>query len=454
MKKGKIIGVVFLSMLLGTAAGLIAQDWQIAHVRDCDNILLEKERAEVMNKWLTWRVDNIIPELLRREGIDMWIIINREYNEDPVYQSMITKPNMWARRLSILIFHDRESEGVAKLTANWHGKGSCGPFYEPIFTDRSNGWKGQFEAVAEYIRKHDPKKIGLNFSEHWRFGDGLTVGLMREFEKAIDPKYRSRIVSAEYLCVGWLETRSPMELDVYRHINGIAHDIIADFFSNKVIVPGITTTQEVVWWIRDRITELGLRTWFQPSIRIRRSPADTEKYGRDDTVIRRGDLLHCDVGISYLGLCTDTQHNAYVCRIGEDDAPEGLKKLLRHGNRLQEIFMNEFSERRTGNDVYITSLKKARAEGIQPRIYTHPLGFHGHAAGPTLGLTEAQDGVPVQGDYPLYVNTCYAIELSVALNIPEWDNARVSMGLEDGGVFTKDGCNWIDGYPRKFYLIK
>jgi Xaa-Pro aminopeptidase len=450
----QLFRIVLLSCVLGLATGLSAdRNWNMADVRDIDNILPEKDRAEVMNAWLEWRLDNIVPEIMRREGIDLWLIINREYNEDPVYLSMISRPNMNARRLSILIFHDRGAEGVKRLTANWHGTGSSGPLYEPIFTDRSKGWKGQFETVAAYIKEHDPRRIGLNFSEHWQFGDGLTVGLMRELEKVLDPVYRERIVSAEMLCVGWLETRSPMEISVYRHIQGIAHDIIAEFYSNRVIIPDVTTTDDVVWWIRDRITGLGLGTWFQPSVSIRRSPRDEARYGKGDKTIRRGDILHCDVGISYLGLSTDAQHNAYVLRLGETDVPAGLRELLRRGNRLQEIFMDEFRAGRTGNEVLLAALKKAGDEGIEGRIYTHPLGIHGHAAGTTMGRTESQEGVPVRGDYPLHENTCYAIELSVSHVIPEWDNARVSIGLEEGAVFTKDGCRWLDGYPKKYYLI-
>ena len=325
--------------------------------------------------------------------------------------------------------------------------------YKSIFTDRSKGWKGQFMAVADYIKKTDPKKIGLNYSEHWQFSDGLTVGLMAELKKALDPKYVSRFVSAEYLCVGWLETRSPEQISLYRHIIGIGHDVINEFFSNRVITPGITTTDDVEWWIRDQYRKLGLDSWFQPGISIRRSPQDTDQYGKDDKVIRRGDLVHCDVGFKYIGLCTDQQHNAYVLRLGESDAPSGLKELLKRGNRLQEIFINEFKEGRTGNDVYLTALKKARAEGLEPKIYTHPIGVHGHAAGTTLGMTEAQEGVPVEGDYPLHANTCYSIELSIAHSIPEWGNAKVTMGLEEEAVLTRDGAKWIDGYPTAFYLI-
>lgn len=454
--KRLIVPVILIAVVLVGAAGGGPQGrtWQIAGVRDIDNILPERERAAVMNRWLEWRLDNIVPMVMRREGIDLWMVINREYNEDPVYMSMVPEPAMSARRLSILIFHDRGPEGFKKLTANWHGTGSAGRLYEAIFKDRSKGWKGQFETVAAYVREHKPKKIGLNFSEHWAFGDGLSVGLMRELEKALDPADLKKIVSAENLCIGWLETRSPQELSVYRHLNGIAHDVIAEFFSNRVIVPDVTTTEDVVWWIRQKFTDMGIRTWFQPSVSINRSPQDAARYAKGDRTIRRGDVLHCDIGISYLGLSTDTQHNAYVLRLEEEDAPAGLKELLRRGNRLQEIFMDEFKAGRTGNEIYLAALKKAKAEGIEGRIYTHPLGIHGHAAGPTMGLTEAQEGVPVQGDYPLYENTCYAIEMNCSHVVPEWDDARVTLGLEDGGVFTKDGCRWIDGYPRTFYLIK
>jgi len=454
--KRPVFTVILAAVLLSGAIADQPQgrSWAMAGAGDLDNILPERDRAEVVNLWLAWRLDNIVPMVMRREGIDLWMVINREYNEDPVYMSMVSEPAMNARRLSILIFHDRGAAGFKKLTANWHGAGSAGPSYEPIFKDRSKGWKGQFETVAAYIREHKPGKIGLNFSEDWAFGDGLSAGLMRELEKALDPADRKRIVSAERLCIGWLETRSPMELSVYRHLNGIAHDIIAEFFSNRVIVPDVTTTEDVVWWIRQKFTDLGLRTWFQPSVSIQRSPKDSALYGKGDRIIRRGDVLHCDVGISYLGLSTDTQHNAYVLRRGEEDAPAGLKEVLRRGNRLQEIFMDEFQAGRTGNEIYLTALKKAKTEGIEGRIYTHPLGIHGHAAGPTMGLVEAQEGVPVQGDYPLYENTCYAIELNCSHLVPEWDGAKVTLGLEDGGVFTKDGCRWIDGYPRTYYLIK
>lgn len=428
------------------------QDYGVAAVDDSHKILPERERARVMNEWLKWRLDNIIPKLMRREGIDMWLIINREYNEDPVYMSLVPEPTMAARRTSILIFHDRGKElGVERLSGSYYG---IGDLYKGTWTDKK---KKQFESLAEVIKKCNPKKIGINVSSTWAFGDGLTASLKEKVEKALGPEYSSRFVSAENLCVGWLETRSPQELSVYRHICGIAHDIITEFYSNKVITPDITTTEDVVWWIRQKITDLGLETWFQPSISIQRHKKEAAKYKDNRRVIRRGDLLHCDVGIVYLGLCTDMQWQAYVCKIGEDDAPEGLKEALRRTNKVGDIFRNEFKTGRSGNDIVNSAMKKGAEEGLRPLIYSHPVGFHGHAAGPPMDARppeRAPESVLDRMKYPLYPNTVYAIEYSCTTSIPEWGGQDVRISFEETAVYTEQGCKFIDGHQIKFYLIK
>ena len=448
----QFIWIFSIVLLLLTSIHAYAQDNNIAAVKDSKKILPERERARVMNGWLKWRLDNIIPELMRREGIDMWLIINREYNEDPVYMSLVPEPAMAARRTSILIFHDRGKElGVERLSGSYYGTTG---WYKSTWLDKK---KMQFESLAEVIKKLDPKRIGINVSSKWRFGDGLTAGLKEIFVKALDSKYYSRLVSAENLCVGWLETRSPQELSVYRHICGIAHDIIAEFFSNKVITPDITTTDDVVWWTRQKITDLGLETWFQPSISIQRHKKEAAKYKGNPRIIRRGDILHCDVGIKYLGLCTDMQWHAYVCKIGEDDAPEGLKKALKRANGVAEIFMSEFKVGRTGNEIKDSTMKKATEEGLRPLIYTHPLGFHGHAAGPPMEARppgKAPEGTQARMEYPLYYNTVYSIEFSSTSSVPEWDNQDVRIAYEEDAVFTKKGCTFIDGHQTIFYLIK
>lgn len=442
-------GLIFL--VFAFSLGLSAAPQDIADVKDFKNILPEKAREELMNAWLKWRLDNIIPELMRREGIDLWLVINREYNEDPVYLSLVPRPTMYARRTSILIFHDRGPEkGVERLAGSYYGMEG---WYKGTWVDKK---KKQFENLAEIIKAMNPKKIGINTSENWAFGDGLTASLKSKLEKALGPELSSRFVSAENLCVGWLETRSPQEMSVYRHICGIAHDLIGEFYSNRVITPDITTTDDVVWWFRQKVTDLGLETWFQPSLSIQRSKKDAAKYS-DKEVIRRGDLLHCDVGIVYLGLCTDMQLQAYVCRIGETDAPEGLKEALRRANRLADVFMGEFVLGRSGTDIVTAAMKKGDAEGLRPLIYMHPVGVHGHGAG-CVADARPPESAPEdnleRGKYPLFPNTAYAIEFSSTTTVPEWDNQDVRIGYEENALFTKEGCRFIDGRQLKFYLIK
>jgi Xaa-Pro aminopeptidase len=373
--------------------------------------------------------------------------------------SLVAQPMFSARRLSILLFHDSK-DGFRKLTANWHGTSTSGPMYTNLFTDRSKGANHQFTVVADYVRKHDPKAIGINYAPHFDYhdefahGNGLSAFHKAKLEQALDKKYVDRLVSAEKVAIGWYETRSPRELSLYRHLAGIGHDLIAEFFSNRVITPDVTTADDVEWWIRQRITALGLDTWFHPSIDIRRSPADRTRYGERDTVIRRGDLLHCDVGVSYLGLNTDMQHNAYVLRLGETEAPAGLRELLRKGNRLQEIHLAEMREGRTGNDILRAILQRGRAEGLRPTVYTHPIGPYGHGSGTMIGMPDKQEFVPGTGEHPLHADTVYSIEFSVAADIPEWGGVEVTTGFEDEAVFTGGAARWVDGYPRAFYLIR
>ena len=260
-----------------------------------------------------------------------------------------------------------------------------------------------------------------------------------------------RLVSAERLAVGWLERRIPDEIEVYPQIVGIAHAIIAEAFSRMVITPGLTTTDDVVWWMRERIAGLKLGTWFQPSVSIQRPKSSPLK---DPEVIHRGDMLHCDMGITYLGLNTDTQELAYVLRDGEDDVPPGLKAGLAQGNRLQDILLGEFRESRSGNEILAAALKKAKEEGLRPSVYTHPLGFHGHAAGPTIGLWDMQGGVPGAGDYPLFADTVYSIELNVTAAVPEWDHQDVQFALEEDAVFTGAGTRFLDGRQTRLLIIK
>ena len=445
-----LVKYVLATVLIGLVySELLAQNQGVSAVQDLENILPEKARADIQNEWLQERFDTILPKLMERAGIDMWLGINREYNEDPVYLTLVPEPHMFARRLSILIFYYRsESNEVERYTGNFY---NIGDWYSSIYTDIT---QDQFEVLADFIKEKDPRRIGINVSDDFALADGLSASLQRRLEKGLGNTHATRLVSAEKLAVGWLETRIPAEISVYRYICGIAHDVIGEFFSNKVIVPGITTSSDVVWWIRQRFTDLGLKTWFQPSVDIQRTEQIAMKYKSDPDVIRRGDVLHCDIGITYLGLNTDTQEMAYVLHENESEVPEGLKEALRRANRVQDIFMGEFIEGSTGNEILLRSLDKARLEGLNASIYTHPIGFNGHAAGPTIGLWDKQEAIPGKGDYPLYDNTAYSIELNNIYNVPEWDGQEVRIPLEEDAVFSDDVCTFLDGRQTEFYMIR
>ncbi|MCX6223174.1 MAG: M24 family metallopeptidase, partial [Bacteroidia bacterium] len=419
-------------------------------LRHIDKILSERERAELINQWLPWRLDHIVPDLMRREGIDMWLIICRETNEDPLLWSLLPEPLLQGRRTNLLIFFDPGGDKPVER----YSLGGGGSLYKPAWEDRT---RSQFENLADLIIKLDPKKIGINTSVDFRTADGLSATMKEKLERHIGPEYSKRLVSAEKLCVGWLETRSPDELNIYSHLCGIEHDLIAEFFSSGVITPGVTTTDDVDWWIRDRITMLGLDTWFEPSVSIQRSPAMTELYKDHPGIIRKGDLLHCDVGIRYLRLCTDMQWHAYVCLPDEQDAPEGLKNALAQAVRLADVFMGEFREGLTGRQIADNTIQKATAEGLRPRLYSHPIGYYGHDAGTAIDnrpLNSVPEEMPRVMEYPLHLNTVYAIEFSSTTAVPEWNNKDVVISYEEQGVFTKDGCRWVDGNQTKLYLIR
>lgn len=413
---------------------------------DVPAILGLKEQEAVTDRWLSARLDKVLPEIMRRERIDMWLVICDEYNEDPVYLSLVPFSSLSARRLSILVFFDRgPDKGVERFAVSRYG---VGRLYPTIWkADQEDQW----QALAAAVRSRNPKRIGIDESEVFPFADGLSATRKRNLVQALGPDYAKRLVSAERLAVGWLERRLPEEIEVYHHICHIAHAIIAEAFSSAVITPGLTTAGDVEWWIWERIRGLGLTTWFNPSVSIQRPKSSPHG---ESPVIHRGDFLHCDIGIVYLRLCTDTQQHAYVLHPGETDAPAGLRRALAEGNRVQDILVQEMRPGLTGNQVLAAALKKAKDEGLRTSIYSHPLGFHGHAAGPTIGLWDRQDGVPGAGDYPLYIDTCYSIELNVKSSVPEWGGQDVQIALEQDAALTAARVVFLDQRQTSLHLIR
>jgi hypothetical protein len=411
-----------------------------------DKILPLRQHAEIRNRWLKERLERVLPEIMRREGFDMWLVIAREYNEDPVLLTLLPEPALSARRRTILVFSLNPDGGLDKLALDRYGYAG---YYEPAWNPEE---EEQYSCLARIIQERDPQVIGVNFSETFAFGDGLTRTEDRLLAAALEDQYVARLRSAERVCVGWLERRIEPELVVYPGIVELGHALIAEMFSSRVIQPGITTTDDLVWWLRQKMLSLGLQAWFQPSVEIQ---APGQRYDAEEPrkLILPGDLLHCDVGFIYLGLATDHQQHAYILRPGETDAPAGLKAALAEANRLQDIHLEAMTVGRTGNEILRMALEQAKAEGINPSIYSHPLGYHGHAAGPTIGLWDQQEGVPGKGDYELFDQTCYSIELNVKKAAPEWDGQEVRIALEEDAVLSGGEMRWLAGRQTQFHFI-
>lgn len=407
------------------------------------SILPLRARKPVMDAWAKLRLERLVPEEMRRYGFDMWLVICNENVEDPVFRPLMPEDPWAVRRLGMLVFFDRGAQGVERVLIAHHAK----DFYTK---DWNEGKETQWEALGRVVRARNPKRIAIDQAVKIPYGDGLTAGLKEKLVAAIGPDFAARLKPAEELPVALLERRMPEEMAVYDHVVGIAHEIIREAFSSRVITPEITTLDDLDWWFNQRVVDLGLERWFFNDTTLIRPTAA----GPKDRVIRRGDVVHCDIGLRYLGLHTDTQELAYILREGETDAPAGLVEGLKKGNRMQDILMGEFRLGRTGNEVQAAALEKGRAEGLKPRVYTHPIGLHGHAAGAFVGLPDYQNGVPEKGEYPIHADTAYAIELSVTVPVKEWGGQEVQFSLEQEGFFSPGRSRFIDGRQTAFHLVR
>lgn len=409
-------------------------------------ILSHRERAVVIDRILKERLDTLLPQLMREQGIDMWVLMSREYFEDPVTASMLDAKSMHARRRTILVLFDPgEGEPIERLTVSRYG---LGDFFEGAWDPAKQ--PDQWQALADIVAARDPKSIAVNTSDLTAFADGMTHSQYRAMTEVLAPEYRDRIVSGETLSLRWLESRSPTELEIYPGIVRIAHALIAEAFSRKVIEPGKTTAADVEWWYREKLSALGLRAWFHPSVGIQRQGSEGMLDG--DTVIRPGDLLWTDFGLTYLRLNTDTQHLAYVLKPGEAAAPDGLAAGLRATNRVQDHLVAAFESGLSGNAILARARAAAIAEGLEPSIYSHPIGLHGHGAGSAIGFWDNQNGDP-RGEYAVRADTAWSIELTSYSAVPEWDGQRVDFRSEENAWFDGETVRYLDERQTELTLI-
>lgn len=450
MAKHMVSAAAFFAALIGLPAAAapapIGMSETEAQSPTLPPILNPRERATTANRILAERLDAIIPAIMREQGIDLWLLVAREYFEEPVVASMLDAENMHARRRTILIFHDPgDGKPIERLTVSRYGLGGLFvPTWDP------SKQPDQWQSVADIIAARDPRKIAINTSDLYQFADGMTLSQYDKFVAALPIPLRQRIVSGESLAIRWLETRTPSEMKLYPAIVRTAHAVISQAFSRAVITPGVTTAEQVQWWYRDRLLQLGLDPWFHPSVAIQREGAKGMLEGAE--VIQPGDLLWTDFGITYLRLNTDTQHLAYVLKPGESEAPAGLRQGLANSNRVQDMLTRNFAVGRSGNAALALARAEAVAAGLDPSIYTHPIGLHGHGAGPSIGFWDNQRADP-RGSGAINANTAWSIELTSYTAVPEWGGQRIDFRTEENAFFDGTSVRYIDGRQTEITLI-
>lgn len=414
-----------------------------------------RDQATEQQAWLEARLDRVLPALMTEYGVDMWILSMREYAEDPVFWSITAPTSFAARRRSIYVMTLQPDGTVERLAL---GGGSQGGVFEAYRSTRPAPTQDTGELVGdeqwlllrELIEDRDPANIVLNIDSEWAFADGLHAGEREVLEEALGP-YIDRVVREPRLAVNYIALRLPEMMPRYRKIMETVHTVISEAFSNAVITPGETTTDDVIWWLRQRVQELGYQVWFQPSVDVSRQGA-----GRitEDTVIQPGDLLWTDFGVITMNLHTDTQHLGYVLKPGETEAPAGLQRCMADSNRMQELLLEEMEPGRTGNEILASTLARTSAEGITGTVYTHPIGDHGHGAGPLIGRWDGQEGVPIRGDAVLLPLTWHSIELQATRAIPEWGGETANCRQEEEAYLDADGKrHWVFRRQSEFHLV-
>ncbi len=385
------------------------------------------KQNQIKDEILRERLETVLPQVMKESDVDAWIVLSKEYNEDPMFHALTPTLFPTARRITILVLTQTE-----RICVNMHDS-----VLEQYYTqDYDVKNETQMEALTRVLTRLNPKNIAIDISDDYAFTDGLSVGLYRTMMKELPKEITDKFISSDEVGLRFLETRCAREKEVYPMVMDEAMKIIEDTFSKEQILPGVTTCRDLMDYMAERVNQLGIETWFDPTIDLQRKDG---MHG-EETVIMRGDLLHCDFGIRYLNLCTDTQRLCYVLKEDEKELPEELKEAMKRNNRFQDIVIENLQIGRSGNDIFTASIEQGKKEGLRPVLYTHPLGFHGHGAGPTIGLFSNQNPIPVKGDRLVYDNTGYALELSIIENL--------KMYGRDTFIFTEESILLDNGKVR------
>lgn len=412
------------------------------------------EQIAMREQWLEKRHQMILP-MMRSQGIDMWIVVNEEFHDDPLTQ-YIAPPRPYAGNRDVFVFVDTGAKGLRKLALTGYSEENLKRFFES--TDEP---KPLDKALAELYPTYQPKKIALSINAGRGVQRSLTYDTYKFLAEKMGIVAESHFVPAAGLIEDYLDTRIPEEFDQYTRLVKLTDILAHRALSSEVIKPGRTTVGDVRRWLFDALGAHGVGTWFQPDLRVQRKGMknDTSRgflaVAPESTVIQRGDLVHLDFGITYMGLNSDWQKMVYILGPGEKDAPAGLKKALANTNALQDALMLRASRPgRTAGEVYNATLDEMKQKGIQAQVYSHPIGNQGHGLGASIDFRATRRPETMAQEKRLRNGSYISIELNTQTPVPEWDGQKVYAMEEDPAYLTDEGWKFFVPRQENFYLIR
>ena len=391
---------------------------------------------------------------MRRTDIDMWIIMSREFNLDPMLQMFgdYGISGWYGHRNAYIFFDPGNNLPLERTLLGTHQSGRMREFFPTII---SYGQEGLKPHLADFIKDKNPKKIAINRSRTVSMADGITVEMLAFLEDAIGPVYSSRLISSQDLIFDYISHRTVAELEIETEASHRTWYILRRAFSNEVVTPGKTRLMDIYGFILQEWQNQDLEFNFAPGITIYRKGV---KGGIDDTknpLVEAGDILHVDFGVRLMGLVTDQQHVAYVLHPNETEPPDGLKTLFKKSVIVGDIYAEELKAGKIGVKVKATIEKRSAKQGIKASIYGHTQGNWVHGA----GARTVFDWPDRYGDFarePIRANEFWSIEYSVQGKVPEWDNQVVRIPREEDAVIQSDGsrARFLIGPQKKLWLIQ
>jgi Xaa-Pro aminopeptidase len=425
-----------------------------AKVPPYPKLLSVREQLETRQRWLKTRLDTMLLPMMRRAGIQMWIVTNEEFHPEPVV-AYIAPPIPYEGRRDFFIFTDRGTDKLERIALVRYLDERLKPFYEVL----NPPGRDIAATLKKVVDERNPKTIGLNLGGTRGATNGLTFDAHKFLSETLGKEMTQRFVTATPLIVEYMDTRLPEELEYYRTSVELTDLITQRAFSNEVITPGKTTVGDVRFWWLQQMNNFGLDTWFHPDLRIQRKNQETGKTQQflsvadEEVVIQRGDVIHIDCGLNYMGMSSDWQKMGYVLRAGEHEVPAGLQKALTNTNRLQDALFSHIKPGSIGFEVYDATMADMKAAGIEAMIYSHSIGNQGHGLGASVDFRRPVAGA-TSFEPPFREGSYTSIELNTSTPVPEWDGQKVTIMMEDDAYLTRDGMKWFRPRQTAFYVIK